>query len=203
MDKGRILIMSGPSGSGKSSIINYILSEVENSVLSISTTSREPREGEIDGMDYNFVEKSEFKEMIQNDKFLEYENVHGNFYGTELEFVEDAINFGKLLVFDVDTRGRESILKAFPDLTVTLFVTTPTKHILEERLRSRGTENEEQLQKRLKNATEEMKDLEKFDFLIINDDLDNAKDSAIHIAKMTLLKPSKDMSDELQKFWDM
>jgi guanylate kinase len=203
MNKGRILIMSGPSGSGKSSIINYILSEVENSVLSISTTSREPREGEIDGMDYNFVEKSQFKEMIQNDKFLEYENVHGNFYGTEREFVEDAINFGKLLVFDVDTRGRESILRAFPDLTVTLFITTPTKHILEERLRSRGTENEEQLQKRLKNATDEMKDLDKFDFLIINDDLDNAKDNAIRIAKMTLLKPSKDMSDELQKFWDM
>jgi guanylate kinase len=202
MNRGRILILSGPSGSGKSSIINYLLAENENATLSISTTSRNIRTGEIDGIDYNFVDKTKFKDMIENEKFLEYENVHGNFYGTELEFVEDALNFGKLLIFDVDTRGRESISKKYPDLTVTLFVTTPSKDILEERLRKRGTETEEQIQKRLQNASKEMKDLNKFDFLVINDNLDQAKEEALMISKMTQLKPSNELSKGLQDLWD-
>jgi guanylate kinase len=203
MNRGRILIISGPSGSGKSSIINYILSEVDNATLSVSTTSRQIRENEIDGMDYNFVSKDEFEAMIKDGRFLEYEEVHGNYYGTDREFVEEALEFGKLLVFDVDTRGMDSIYKVFSDITVTLFLTTPSKEILEERLRNRGTESEEQVQKRLNNAIGEMRDLEKFDYFIINDDLERAKEEAIKVAELTALKPSKSLSKAMLELWEM
>jgi guanylate kinase len=203
MNRGRILIISGPSGSGKSSIINYILSEVDNSTLSISTTSRDIRDGEIDGMDYNFVTKDEFQNMIEEKRFLEYENVHGNFYGTDKEFVEEALEFGKLLVFDVDTRGRESIMKFYSDIAVTLFVTTPSREILEERLRGRGTETEEQVQKRLQNAIEEMREMKNFDYFIVNDDLDRAKEEAIQVATLSALKPTISLSTAMLELWEM
>jgi guanylate kinase len=203
MNRGRILIISGPSGSGKSSIINYILSEVDNSTLSISTTSRDIRDGEIDGMDYNFVTKDEFQNMIEEKRFLEYESVHGNFYGTDREFVEEALEFGKLLVFDVDTRGRESIMKFYSDIAVTLFVTTPSREILEERLRGRGTETEEQVQKRLQNAIEEMREMKNFDYFIVNDDLDRAKEEAIQVATLSALKPTISLSTAMLELWEM
>jgi guanylate kinase len=203
MNRGRILIISGPSGSGKSSIINYILSEVDNSTLSISTTSRDIRDGEIDGMDYNFVTKDEFQNMIEEKRFLEYESVHGNFYGTDREFVEEALEFGKLLVFDVDTRGRESIMKFYSDIAVTLFVTTPSREILEERLRGRGTETEEQVQKRLQNAIEEMREMKNFDYFIVNDDLDRAKEEAIQVATLLALKPTISLSTAMLELWEM
>jgi guanylate kinase len=201
MNRGRILVISGPSGSGKSSIINYLLAEIENAVLSVSTTSREMRKGEVDGIDYNFVSKNDFQQLINEDKFLEYEEVHGNFYGTRKDMVEDALEFGKLLIFDVDTRGKISIDKFFHDITVSIFITTPSKDILEERLRKRGTESEEKIQIRLKNAVSEMEYLPHFDYFIVNDDLEKAKKDVLEISKLVEFKPSKSLTKALIEIW--
>jgi guanylate kinase len=201
MNRGRILVISGPSGSGKSSIINYLLAEIENAVLSVSTTSREMRKGEVDGIDYNFVSKNDFQQLIKEDKFLEYEEVHGNFYGTRKDMVEDALEFGKLLIFDVDTRGKISIDKFFHDITVSIFITTPSKDILEERLRKRGTESEEKIQIRLKNAVSEMEYLPHFDYFIVNDDLEKAKKDVLEISKLVEFKPSKSLTKALIEIW--
>ncbi len=201
MNRGRILIVSGPSGSGKSSVINYLLAELENAVLSVSTTSRKIRDREIDGVDYNFVTREEFIKLIKEDKFLEYEEVHGNLYGSRRDLIEDALEFGKLLIFDVDTRGMASIKKFFPDVTVTVFITTPSRDILEERLIKRGTENKDSIKKRLVNAVEEMKALSNFDYFVVNDNLEKAKADVFQIAKLTEYKPSKSLTSALIEIW--
>ncbi len=201
MNRGRILIISGPSGSGKSSIINYLLAELENAVLSVSTTSRKSRTNEIDGVDYNFVTKDEFIKLVKEDKFIEHEEIHGNLYGTRKDMVEDALEFGKLLIFDVDTRGMISVKKMFPDISVTVFITTPSRDVLEDRLQKRGTETAEAIKKRLVNAINEMKALPNFDYFVVNDNLDKAKIDVLQIAKLTEYKPSKSLTSALIDIW--
>ena len=201
MNRGRILIISGPSGSGKSSIINYLLAELENAVLSVSTTSRKSRTNEIDGVDYNFVTKDEFIKLVKEDKFIEHEEIHGNLYGTRKDMVEDALEFGKLLIFDVDTRGMVSVKKMFPDISVTVFITTPSRDVLEDRLQKRGTETAEAIKKRLVNAINEMKALPNFDYFVVNDNLDKAKIDVLQIAKLTEYKPSKSLTSALIDIW--
>jgi len=203
MNRGRILVFSGPSGSGKSSIINYLLAEIDNAVLSISTTSRKIRDGEIDGIDYDFVSEDEFLKMIKEEQFLEYERVHNNYYGTRKDLVEEALEFGKLLVFDVDTRGRENLYKHFSDIMVSVFITTPSKEVLEERLRKRGTETEESIQTRLKNAVDEMRELSKFDYFVVNDDLEKAKRDVLKIAQLTEFKPSRSLTSAMIELWEL
>lgn len=203
MNRGRILILSGPSGSGKSSLINHLLNELENATLSVSTTSREIRKGEVNGVDYDFVTKEKFAELLKDDMFLESEEVHGNSYGTRKDLVEDALEFGKLLIFDIDTRGRDSIYRYYIDITVSLFVTTPSRAILKDRLRGRATESEEKIQVRLNNAVNEMNDIYNFDYFIVNDDINKAKKDVLNIAKLTELKPSKSLTTALIDVWSL
>ena len=203
MNRGRILVISGPSGSGKSSIINYLLAEVENATFSVSTTSRPMRDGEVDGIDYDFVSKEEFLKLIKNNQLLEYEKVHDNYYGTRKDLVEDALEFGKLLIFDVDTRGRANLYQHFSDIMVSVFVTTSSRDVLEDRLRGRGTETEEAIQVRLKNAVEEMKHLPEFDYFVVNEDIEVAKKHVLEIAKLTELKPSKSLTSSIIDLWTL
>ena len=199
--EGKLLVISGPSGAGKSSLINEILKEIDNVYFSISTTTRAKRVGEIDGIDYFFVTKEEFEEDIKKGLFLEWAKVHGNYYGTSLKPVFKAIEEGKLVIFDIDVQGNSSIRERFSDITTSVFVTTPSIKELENRLKNRGTDSKEIIQKRLQNAIEEIKRVDEYDFVLINDDFQKAKEYLLAVAKSAKLKLSKNEIDSFIKEW--
>lgn len=172
---GQILLISGPSGSGKSSLLNKLFSEFDNIYFSISSTTRAPREGEKNGVNYHFISKDEFEDDIKSGHFLEWANVHGNYYGTSLKPVIKALNENKIVIFDIDVQG--FFLARKQDLAITsVFVSTKDKSTLESRLKNRGTETKESIDERLKNAAKEMEYLKEYDYIVINDDLNKAYD---------------------------
>ena len=199
--RGSLLVVSGPSGAGKSSLIKEILKNIDNVYFSISTTTRPKREGEVDGVNYYFVSKEEFEEDIKKGLFLEWANVHGNYYGTSLKPVFEALEKEKLVVFDIDVQGHESIRKRFDDITTSVFVTTPSIKELENRLIKRGTDTKETIKKRLQNAREEIRRLNEFDFLLINDDFEVAKKEILSVATAAKMKYSKKSIEEFIKEW--
>ena len=152
LTKGAILLLSGPSGCGKSSLLKKLYTQINNYYFSISTTTREPRDGETDGVDYFFVTQEEFKKDIQRGNFLEWAEVHGNYYGTSLSPINEALQEGKLVIFDIDVQGFQQVIDKLKDITTTVFITTPTLNELEKRLISRGTDTQEVIEKRLQNA---------------------------------------------------
>ena len=196
-----ILVLSGPSGAGKSTIIDAASSEIGDYYFSVSTTTREPREGEIDGVDYYFVTKDEFEEGIKRGDFLEYAKVHDNYYGTSLKAVKEALDEGKLVIFDIDVQGHRLVREALGEKVVSAFITPPSLKELENRLKSRSTDNIDIINKRLQNAKEEIKAINEYDFVIINDDINKAKDEFIAIAKSARLKWSTDKLDSFVDEW--
>ncbi len=186
--KGSILVLSGPSGCGKSSLLKELFKKEGNIYFSISTTTREKREGEVEGVDYFYIPKEEFDEGIDNGLFLEWAKVHGNYYGTSLISVMKALKQGKLVVFDIDIQGHESIREEFDKITTSLFITTPTQKSLRERLVNRGTDENEAIERRLKNALSEMTKIDKFDYLLINDNFDETLENLHTIVKSSRLK---------------
>jgi guanylate kinase len=201
VSRGRVLVISGPSGSGKSSVIAELLKAIPKSVLSVSTTSREPRTGETEGIHYNFVSKNDFLKAIQDDKFIEYEKVHDNFYGTARDEVEKALENGSLVIFDIDVRGHDSIREVYPDITTSIFLTTPALSVLRERLQGRGTDSQEVIDRRIENAKEEVHSITKYDYLVVNDLLGKAQDQVIKIAQLTSLRPSDSHSIDIIEHW--
>lgn len=171
---GSALILSGPSGSGKSTLIRELVEDIGPYYFSISTTTRLPRVGEENGIDYYFVEKTLFEEDIAQGYFLEHAKVHDNYYGTSLRPVLEALEQGKLVIFDVDVQGHESIKKRLGTIATSVFVATPSFEVLEERLYARQTDTNEVIQKRLNMAVTEMERIDEFDYIIINDALDTA-----------------------------
>lgn len=169
MGKGAILVLSGPSGAGKSTIINAASDEIGKYYFSISTTTREPRVGEVHGVDYFFVSKESFEEDIKAGNFLEYAKVHGNYYGTSLKPVREALEEGKLVIFDIDVQGHRLVRAKMNDITTSAFITPPTLKALEERLRARCTDDENVIINRIENAKDEIKALGEYDYTIIND----------------------------------
>jgi guanylate kinase len=196
-----ILVLSGPSGAGKSTIIDAASSEIGDYYFSVSTTTREPREGEIEGVDYYFVTKDEFEEGIKRGDFLEYAKVHDNYYGTSLKPVKEALNEGKLVIFDIDVQGHRLVREALGDMVVSAFITPPSLKELENRLKSRSTDNIDIINRRLENAKEEIKAINEYDFVIINDDINKAKDEFVAIAKSARLKWSKDKLENFTNNW--
>lgn len=188
---GSLLIVSGPSGAGKSSLIKAAKDEIGDFYFSISTTTRPPRENEKDGIDYYFVDKESFEEGICAGEFLEYAQVHGNYYGTSLKPVKKALKEGKLVIFDIDVQGHAIARERMGDLITSVFVTTPSLVELENRLRKRSTDSEDIIKKRIENALVEMEYITAYDFLIINDDFDKAVDSFIAVTKSARLKKGK------------
>jgi guanylate kinase len=182
--KGKMLIVSAPSGSGKSTIVQWLMQEHPELKLyfSISCTSRAPRGTEQDGVEYFFLTPEEFKAKIQNDEFLEYEEVYENrFYGTLKQQVENQRNQGQNVVFDVDVKGGVNIKKYYGDEALSLFIQPPSVEELRRRLEGRGTDAPEAIAERLAKAEYEMTFASQFDHIIVNDDLETAKQEALSI----------------------
>jgi len=201
MQKGAILVLSGPSGAGKSTIINAASNEIGEYYFSISTTTRAPRVGEEHGVDYFFVSVDSFEEDIKAGNFLEYAKVHGNYYGTSLNPVREALEEGKLVIFDIDVQGHRLVRAKMDDITTSAFITPPTLKALEERLRARCTDDESVIVGRIENAKSEIEALGEYDFTIINDTVEKAAREFIIVAKAARLKQSKGDEAKFIKTW--
>lgn len=169
--KGILLVVSGFSGAGKGTLMKELLSRYDNYALSISATTRNPREGEVDGREYFFRTREEFEKMIAEDALIEHACYVGNYYGTPRAYVEEQLSLGKDVILEVEIQGALQIKKRFSD-TLLLFVSPPDAATLKNRLVGRGTETMEVIENRLARATEEANGIEQYDYFIINDDLD-------------------------------
>src|SRR5271155_4528459 len=168
-----IFIVSAPSGSGKSTLVSRLLAEVGDLMFSISYTTRKPRASEIPGQSYCFVSREEFEALIARNEFLEWAQVFGNYYGTHRGILEEALAQGKDLVLDIDVQGARQLKAAVPE-AVTVFILAPSKQILEQRLRARGEDRDEVIERRLKEAAEEIRNYGAYDYVLINSDLEES-----------------------------
>lgn len=175
-NQGKLIIISAPSGGGKTTLVSYVLSMIPELTFSISATSRPKRAHEVEGKDYYFLTNEQFKEKIINQEFVEWEEVYdGLFYGTLKSVVERTLDSGQHLIFDVDVIGGLNIKKQFGDQALSIFISPPDLLILEQRLRSRSTDTEESIRQRIQKAAQEMEYAASFDVVLINDQLDPAK----------------------------
>lgn len=169
--QGILVVVSGFSGAGKGTLMKELLKRYDNYALSISATTRAPREGETDGKEYFFVTKEQFEKMRDERKLIEYAQYVNNYYGTPKEYVEQKMAEGKDVILEIEIQGALKVKKAFPD-TLLLFVVPPSAEELKHRLVGRGTESMEVIESRLKRAVEESDGMEQYDYLIVNDDLE-------------------------------
>ncbi len=182
--EGKLLIFSAPSGAGKTSIVKGVLSRVPNLAFSISACSRAKRPGEKDGVDYYFLSPDAFRQKIEENAFLEWEEVYpGSYYGTLRSEVERIWKQGKHVVFDVDVAGGLNIKTQYPERSLAVFIRPPSLEVLRERLTNRGTESAESLQKRLGKAEKELSCANQFDHVLVNDVLETAIDEACELVK--------------------
>ncbi|MGI6701505.1 MAG: guanylate kinase [Christensenellales bacterium] len=182
MNKGRLFVLSGPSGVGKGTILNKVLSSDGNLELSVSATTRAIRNGEVDGVNYHFIPLDKFKQMISDGELLEYAVVYDNYYGTLKNKTLEQLNSGKDVILEIDPVGAMNIKSLYPD-AVTIFLIPPDRETLEKRLRNRGTETEEVFNKRVAAATEEINMSKYYDYKVINDDADKCSEEVIKIIK--------------------
>lgn len=202
LESGAILILSGPSGCGKSTLLKELYKNINKYYFSISTTTRAPRVGEKDGLDYFFVTKEQFEEGIKNGEFLEYAEVHGNYYGTSLKPILNALGENKLVIFDIDVQGQDIVKKSELSKYVTsVFITTPNLEVLKNRLYSRATDSNDVIEKRIKNAVKEIESIDKYDYIIINDDLQKASRELVGVAQSAMLKTSLFSKDRIVSDW--
>ena len=173
MSKGKLLVLSGPSGVGKGTVLGELMKRRTDMCFSVSATTRSPREGEVDGVNYFFVSKERFEEMIQNNELLEYAQFVSNSYGTPRAYVEQQLEKGMNVILDIEVQGARNIVNMIPD-AVSVYVIPPSYEELERRLRGRGTETEEQIQGRLQTAIEEAKAADFYRYIVVNDNLEEA-----------------------------
>jgi guanylate kinase len=175
MEKYGLIVVSAPSGAGKSTLCSRLLRDLgERLALSISTTSRAPRGQEVNGREYFFTTPAEFKSKIERDDFAEWALVHGNYYGTSRSTLQAFWSQGRHVLLDIDVQGAATLRKGCPTRSYLVFVAPPDLEVLEQRLRARGTESEEAIQRRMKNAVSEMAEKEAFDLVLVNDDFETA-----------------------------
>ena len=174
MENGNLFIISAPSGTGKTTILKRVISELKGVGFSVSHTTRLPRAGELEGKDYYFVKEVVFQAMQEQDSFLEYAEVHGNLYGTSKAVIDNLVKEGKDVILDIDVQGAFQVMDKVGDKGVFVFIAPPSLQDLEKRLTNRGTESESVIATRLKNAQEELKSLGQYNYLIVNDQVDQA-----------------------------
>lgn len=201
-NSGAILVLSGPSGAGKSSLINKITDQIGPTYFSISTTTRAMREGEIEGVHYHFVSVDEFKQDIEQEMFLEYAVVHGNYYGTSLGPVKKALKEEKLVIFDIDVQGHDAVQSRLGDITTSVFITTPTLEELKNRLHNRSTDSSEVIAGRIEMAKREVQRISEYDFLVVNDNLEEAAEILVSIAKAARMKIPTLQINEFVQTWE-
>lgn len=173
MQEGLLLIISGPSGVGKGTVCRHLMTIKEGLNLSVSTTTRLPRPEEIDGKEYFFTEPANFKAMINRGAFLEWAVVHGHYYGTSLDVVNEAIGKGETLILEIDVQGAAQVRQKAPE-SVSIFLAPPSMETLEERIRGRGTESNEKIERRLVTARQEMNSYILYDYVVVNDKVEKA-----------------------------
>ena len=170
---GKTFIVSGPSGVGKSTVLHALFEGRDDLYFSVSATTRAPREGERDGVDYHFIHADRFRNMIAEDAFLEYAEYVGNFYGTPMRLVDEAMEQGKDVLLDIEIQGAMQVCAKRPE-TVRIFIAPPSWAELERRLTARGTDDEDKVQKRLLRAKVELKMADRYDYFVVNDTVESA-----------------------------
>lgn len=170
---GNLYIVSAPSGTGKTTLCRVIMKTFDNIGYSVSHTTRPPREGETHGTDYYFVSKEEFKTMVKEEKMAEWAEVHGNYYGTSVQFLKECLNAGSDVLLDIDVNGAKQIVKKFPD-AATIFIMPPSMDVLRDRLNSRNSDSPETIERRIENAAGEIAEKDFYKHIVVNDNLDKA-----------------------------
>jgi len=198
---GAVLVLSGPSGAGKSSLVNKIIDDLGECYFSISSTTRPIREGEEDGVHYHFVDEEVFEKGIEEGEFLEYAVVHGNYYGTSLKPVNEALEAGKLVIFDIDVQGFHLAKERMGDLITSVFILPPSLSALEKRLTARLTDSPEVISQRLKNAKREILEIGAYDFVIVNDEIETAAEKFVAVANTARLKLSNKAGKNFINQW--
>lgn len=178
---GKLLVVSGFSGAGKGTVMKKLMESYDNYALSISATTRSPRDGEVDGREYFFKSEDEFKRMIDDDELLEYAKYVGNYYGTPKNYVLSCLEAGKNVILEIESVGALNVKKIFPQ-AVLMFIVPPSAGELEKRLRGRGTEDEKTIMARLAKASKESLGVEKYDYIVVNDTVDACVSSVNSIA---------------------
>ena len=182
MSRGNLLVISGPSGAGKGTIVTELLKRDDKLSLSISCTTRYKRDGEVDGVHYYFISKEQFRSMIDEGDFLEYAQVFDNFYGTPISKIEQKRNSGFDVILEIDVQGALQVKSKVPDAKL-IFIMPPSMEVLKERLLGRKTETIEQVEKRFSKAEKEMSLKDRYDYCVVNDDLQTAVDEVYDIIK--------------------
>lgn len=182
MANGTLYIISAASGAGKTTLVSAVVQQVSDLEVSVSHTTRAPREGEVDGVNYHFVDTDKFEAMVEAGEFFEYATVFGNMYGTSRQHIEEQLLKGKDVILEIDWQGARQIRKLMPECK-SIFIVPPSTSALRERLTSRGKDDEDVINKRMHEAISEMSHYVEFDYLVINDDFDEAKDNLASIIK--------------------
>lgn len=181
--KGVMVVLSGPSGCGKDTVLNRLTAMDSRIIPSVSATTRAPRSDETEGVSYYFITKDEFEQKIEDDEFIEYVQYNGNYYGTLKSEIDNAVENGKIIILVIEVKGAANIISKFPD-AVSVFLMPPSADILEERLRNRGTDSEQTIKERLQIATCEMEKSRLYKHIVINDELDKAVNTIYDIINM-------------------
>lgn len=189
MNKGRLIVFSAPSGCGKGTMLEQILKN-EDFCVSVSATTRLPREGEVDGVNYYFISKDEFTERIGEGKFLEYAEYCGNFYGTPMDKVNEMLEKGKNVILEIEVQGAVKVMNKRPD-ALSIFIAPPSINELRRRLHKRGTESDEVIEQRVAQASNEVALAAKYDYIIVNDALEDAVEDFFHVARAEQLRADK------------
>jgi guanylate kinase len=199
--KGKLYVISAASGAGKTSLVSALLEQVADIEVSVSHTTRASREGEVDGVNYHFVDAVKFEEMVEAAEFFEHATVFGNMYGTSQRHVEQQLNSGKDVILEIDWQGARQIRQLIPECS-TIYIAPPSASALRERLTSRGQDDDEIINRRMREAISEMSHYVEFDYLVINDEFDKAKENLIAIImgnRMSIDRQQEEHAELLEK----